>query len=81
MTRIFPADENDKATMLETAERDAIINAHVNRPKESPLIINGVRVCKDCEGEIPSARLKAVADSVRCIGCQTIFDKQQKHRA
>ena len=80
MTRIFPANENDRATMLETAEREAIINAHVNRPQESPLIIEGIRVCKDCEGDIAAARLAAMPNSVRCIECQTIFDNQQQHR-
>jgi DnaK suppressor protein len=31
-------------------------------------------ICSDCRREIPPARLEAVPDAVRCVGCQRRFE-------
>lgn len=45
---------------------------------EAPLEINGQRLCLDCDGALSSARLKANADAVRCVECQTDHDRGGK---
>ena len=42
---------------------------------ESPLCIDGVRCCLDCEKPIPRGRLKVNPDAIRCVGCQTKREK------
>ena len=34
----------------------------------------GRRVCTDCGGDIPAARLVAVPDAIRCVNCQNIME-------
>ncbi|CAM6741200.1 TraR/DksA family transcriptional regulator [Escherichia coli] len=34
----------------------------------------GRRVCADCGGDIPAARLVAVPDAIRCVNCQSIME-------
>jgi DnaK suppressor protein len=39
-------------------------------------------ICKDCGREIPSARLEAAPEAVRCVDCQRLFEghhRQQTH--
>ncbi|WP_339139742.1 TraR/DksA C4-type zinc finger protein, partial [Escherichia coli] len=42
----------------------------------------GRRVCADCGGEIPAARLVAVPDAIRCVNCQNIMEARNvgQHR-
>lgn len=47
---------------------------HRNRPLETPLVLDGVRVCKDCEEPIEPERLRAVPTAVRCVDCQSRKD-------
>ncbi len=37
---------------------------------ETPLVEDGVRICRDCEEPIPDARLALVPHAVRCARCQ-----------
>lgn len=74
------ADKSDVATQIEETERERIINAHKNRPVETPLLINGVRVCKSCEEIIKPERLTALPASVRCVYCQNDFDILNKNK-
>ena len=34
----------------------------------------GRRVCADCGGDIPAARLVAVPDAIRCVNCLSIME-------
>ena len=66
----------DKASKIEQMQRDNALNN--TRVKQIPLIINGVRCCKECEEPILPSRIKSV-NAVRCISCQELHEHQQKH--
>jgi phage/conjugal plasmid C-4 type zinc finger TraR family protein len=53
--------------------RDALNGRY--RERERPLIIDGVRCCRDCEEIIPAARLRANPYAVRCTACQERKDR------
>lgn len=72
-------DERFIEIAQERAERERAesVAAIVDRTREEQLIIDGVVCCRDCEEKIPSKRLKACPEAVRCIDCQVRHDKQQ----
>ena len=37
----------------------------------------GSRVCRDCEGDIPEARRKALSNAIRCATCQTLRETRR----
>jgi len=80
MTERLP-DPSDVASAVEEKQRELSIQAHLNRPIETPLKIDGVRVCKSCEEIIPHERLQALPLSVRCVYCQNDFDNLNMHKA
>lgn len=63
-------DEIDRANVEASRTLDAALAQATNRPLETPLIIDGFRVCLDCEVVIPENRLAALPAAVRCISCQ-----------
>lgn len=48
----------------------ALVREQLNKP--------GQPDCKDCGKAIPEARRKATPNAIRCIGCQTTFDRTFK---
>jgi len=52
----------------ENALRTARKNPDI--PGETPLYLDGVRCCLDCEDPILEARLEANPKAVRCVECQ-----------
>jgi DnaK suppressor protein len=74
-------DKLDVASEIEEAERLSVIEQHINRPKQTPTIVGGLRLCDDCGDVIPPQRIEASPDCVRCIYCETDHDKKQLHRA
>lgn len=75
-------DDVDRAKEREMLHRKLALDAQLNKPDcspgEEPFEIEGVRVCLDCFEPIPSARLKAKPDAVRCVDCKTIWEKKNK---
>ena len=67
-----------RAAWLEEQDRQAGVTRIINRKKEKPLLINGRRVCLDCENEISQQRIQALPDAVRCTICQEFFEKRLK---
>lgn len=70
-------DLYDAATNLEELERERILKAHADRPREAPLVIKGVRLCVDCQDKIDKQRIVVVPDCVRCFECQHYDDKKR----
>ncbi len=71
-----PSDVFDAATDKEMADRETAISAI--RSKAGPEFHEDFEspFCLDCDGEIPEARL--ALGKIRCVGCQTAVEKQNK---
>jgi phage/conjugal plasmid C-4 type zinc finger TraR family protein len=63
------SDVFDRASRLETEERERLIAARLNRPAELPDEDERGRYCLDCGDTIPPARVLSVG-AVRCVECQ-----------
>jgi hypothetical protein len=72
------ADLADKASLLEQHWRENAIK-NQQQQKVKPLIVDGVRCCLVCEEHVLPARIASV-NAVRCIGCQVIYEANQKHQ-
>jgi len=42
---------------------------------EEPRIVNGARLCLDCDEPLSKKRLKAAPEAVRCVDCQKLREK------
>lgn len=74
-------DDSDRAqAVMERGSECALCNrlTRKRRAMDAP----GRRVCADCGGEIPAARLVAVPDAIRCVNCQNIMEARHvgQHR-
>ena len=61
------ADEAQKRTDEYLA---AALSLQQHRPQEEQHMKDGVILCLECGEPIPLARLRALPDAVRCVGCQ-----------
>ena len=61
----------DRAQATEQRQRDQAIAAQLARPRP---IGPSRSECLDCDSEIPAA-LQALGGILRCVPCQTIFEK------
>lgn len=68
-------DSFDRASDLETEERQRVLNSHLNRVKEQPAEPG---FCNDCGNDIPDDRLEENPDAVTCYTCQDIREKRGK---
>jgi phage/conjugal plasmid C-4 type zinc finger TraR family protein len=64
----------EQASALEQARRDEALRLFRERAVSGP----GRDDCEDCGEDIPSARRKAAPSAIRCIDCQTIFERNRK---
>ncbi|MDQ5377179.1 TraR/DksA family transcriptional regulator [Klebsiella pneumoniae] len=71
MTKAF-----DRASDLETEEREQALNRHLNRVKERP---EHDGFCNDCGAPVPAKRLRALPDVATCISCQAIRELRGMH--
>lgn len=74
-------DDSDRAQALLERESERVLCDRLTRKRrvaETP----GRRVCADCGGDIPAARLVAVPDAIRCVNCQNIMEARHvgQHR-
>ncbi|WP_080966606.1 TraR/DksA family transcriptional regulator [Variovorax paradoxus] len=61
----------EQASDLEQARRDEALRLFRARAQGGP----GRDDCKDCGEDIPPARRVAAPSAIRCIACQTIFER------
>lgn len=73
-------DDVDRAKMREMLAREAALLAQQVRakPTEPAKIINGKRICIDCDEPIPAARLAVHPSAVRCIECEEINEYRDR---
>ncbi|EHO8462788.1 TraR/DksA family transcriptional regulator [Escherichia coli] len=74
-------DDSDRAQAVLERESERVLCDRMtrhHRASGSP----GRRVCTDCGGVIPTARLVAVPDAIRCVNCQNIMEARHvgQHR-
>lgn len=67
-------DAFDRASDLETEERERALNTHLNRVKERS---DHDGFCNDCGNDIPPDRLLAKPDAVTCLTCQSIREQRR----
>lgn len=61
---------HEQAAALEQSRRDDAMQA-----AQRSLQGKGQARCEDCREPIPRERRKAAPNAIRCIACQTIFEK------
>ena len=66
-------DEMDRTQAANEVYEAAAIRNHFARRGDSR--ISPTNTCLDCGEKIPSARLKAMPDTERCIRCQTRLEQ------
>ena len=70
------ADICDNADRVIQQHLQAALDAVHMGDDESPIYIDGVACCVDCEEPIPVARLKALPNCCRCIDCQEEYEDE-----
>lgn len=65
------ADTIDKAN----ANYEVWLNAQLHKPQAPP---NDTTECVDCGSEIGEKRKQAVPYAVRCVACQSEFERDKK---
>lgn len=73
------SDVFDRASELETAERERLIAAARARTQERPDEDEHGRYCLDCATPIPPARVVQV-NAVCCVDCQTVREHKEANR-
>lgn len=72
-------DIGDRAAAREDELRDdALASFARNRQHEAARVVDGARVCLDCDDHISANRLNANPQAVRCADCQQQFEHDQK---
>lgn len=71
------SDSLDVAKKLEEEHLKHSLDALRSR-REKPLVVDGERLCLNCEIAISQQRIEAV-DAVRCIECQTFHEIKHKN--
>jgi len=66
---------NQAAEFIRDADLANELARHTMPPQH---IVDGFVHCSDCDAVIDPQRLTAKPDCIRCIGCQTAFEKQAK---
>ena len=64
--------ERELAEQLRWRERVGRIDA-----AKAALAAGTYGICVDCGGEIPEGRLTVLPDAVRCVPCQTAFNRRR----
>jgi len=70
------SDDADRASELEQLRLSRALKAQREGrpPAETPQLLNGKRICKDCGFPIEKKRLKANPSAVRCTECQSYHE-------
>lgn len=76
------ADEVDRAQAHEEELRaDAFTARAAKRFHEEPRIVNGKRLCLDCDEPLSKKRLKAAPEAARCVECQELREEQDRRKS
>lgn len=67
-------DDLDRAQQYEEMERAAALSRRV-RPARPKVDLRRARMCTDCDERIPTARLRAIPEAIRCAWCQGTHER------
>ncbi len=73
-------DVFDRASELEQADQQRMIDRHRQRVQLPPVVIDGVPCCRDCEEPIAD-RLAVNPQACRCLECQQRQELRDRHYA
>jgi phage/conjugal plasmid C-4 type zinc finger TraR family protein len=72
-------DPIDRANDTAQFTNELAIHQHrIDHALPAQLVVDGVVECMDCGMDIPTQRLAALPDCVRCIDCQTMHEIREK---
>lgn len=75
------ADVADYAQAIAEEERKDALAARAARTfHEEPRVVNGQRLCRDCDEPLSKKRLKFVPEAVRCVDCQNLLEQRQRRK-
>lgn len=77
--RIAKMDDADRAKEIEILHRRAALEMAKRHPEPPQKITNGQVLCIDCDEPVQSKRLEAKPNAARCIECQCIYEKRERH--
>ena len=70
---------DDAGKLNEVYQKAALAKQQADaRTQETPLVVDGVRLCLDCEDAIPAERLQRMPYAVRCVHCQQTHEAREK---
>ena len=72
------ADEIDRAQAINEAHQREALSAHFRTVRRLPESVFAPTECDDCGEPISEARMRAVPGCIRCITCQTAFERALK---
>ncbi len=73
------SDDADLANDHAQFAVDLALQQHLaNQRKPQQIWTGGAVLCMDCGFAIPSPRLAALPDCVRCVDCQSAYEKGEK---
>ncbi len=73
------SDEIDRANDRVLMDTDlAIRNCLKGQTLPPQHVVDEVVVCLDCDNELPKNRLEALPLCIRCIRCQTVYERLKK---
>lgn len=79
------ADDIDRAQKYDELYRDQALTAHFNRLRAGaglqPINFGKTIECVDCGEPIAPKRLQANPSAIRCIACETQYERTQGRRS
>lgn len=74
------SDDLDRAQAINEAHQAAALAAHFRTVRRLPEAVFAPLECEGCGEPIPEARLKAAPGCIRCVICQTRYERDVKGR-
>ena len=68
-------DDMDRVQGINEQHQADALDAHFRRRTTLPAAVFQPTDCEDCGEQIPEARLAAVPGCIRCVICQTAFER------
>lgn len=74
-------DDIDYANQIAEDDRQRLLREALSKAKnEQPAMVDGIRICLDCDEPIAADRLAANPQAVRCMDCQRDIEKKTRRR-
>lgn len=74
------SDEIDRAQAINEAHQSAALAAHFRTVRRLPDAVFAPTECDGCGEPISEVRMRAVPGCIRCVSCQTRYERAAKGR-